>query len=230
MHPDQRKTGPRHRSGRRELWTLPPTYPFNFSVRAHHVDRPLGGELPHRRERVHLRAVRVQRGFEQRAVEAKILFEQRQQQQDATGQQEVFVDLVVNVVVVDDHHQHNAQQPKESSADDQRGIINSGRCRGLQRLDQENGLPLGSEKVVFNRTVGCLRLQLDWTSPSNLKKPLRRTSRREGRGVKHFFISEKKDFRFLIVGFCFVSKMTSLGLEAKSDGRTSVHQEEAQDY
>jgi hypothetical protein len=138
-------------------------------------------------------------------VEAKILFEQRQQHQDAIGQQEVFVDLVV----VDDHGiddpLNNAQQPKESSADEQRGIIHSGCCRGLQRLDQENGLPVGSEKILFNRTVGGIRLQLDWTASSNFQQKRLKRMKKSQRCETFFLFQKYKTKRLSFVVSRFVS-------------------------
>lgn len=58
MPPDQRLHGPRHRRGWRRrgpAWVLPPQA---VPVGADDVDRPGRGVVPHRGERLHLRALR----------------------------------------------------------------------------------------------------------------------------------------------------------------------------
>jgi hypothetical protein len=70
MHPHQRQDGPGHCAGRQKLRGERPARPLYLPLRTHNVDRPARSELPHRRERLHLRSLRVQ-GRRQRSVEAQ---------------------------------------------------------------------------------------------------------------------------------------------------------------
>jgi len=60
LHPNQRQNRPHHSPGGWDRGYAYQHHPPDLPLRADHVDRPPGGLLPDRRERVHLYSLRVQ--------------------------------------------------------------------------------------------------------------------------------------------------------------------------
>merc|ERR1711974_234137 len=137
----------------------------NFSVRADHVDRPPGGIVPDRGERVNLYSVRVQGERQQpRPLEAGASAKLHQQGKlisiaDVTGQgclapcSQVHPQLPQTFFV----RKYKPQQCHQSEPVEQQQ-----QELQLQRLLVQDRLPDRPEKVCLHlRALGRLRLQLD---------------------------------------------------------------------
>ena len=154
MHQDQRQDGRCHHPGWRDLRVVSSPHPRSLPVRTHHVDRPSRGQLSHRGERIHLRALRAQGGG-QRALEARGTPEQ-QQQQHRVGQKQQEQRFISAAAATT-----TERQVREGFLNNNNNNVVSGNSNcPVQGFAQENGLPARPQEVRLHRAVGRIRVQL----------------------------------------------------------------------